>query len=248
MISEWRTPPDDLSLDRNELHVWRCFLDQPDQQRVSLEATLSDDEMRRAERYHFERDRLRFIITRGVLRTILGKYLGSGPVDVSFIYGTNGKPSLSGKQGTGLCFNVSHSRDLALFAFTYDRKIGVDVEYVDGERAISHIVERFYSSAEMSAFQGLPPDARQNAFFTYWTCKEAYLKAEGTGLSFGLDKVEIALSAEGHASLAAIEGDAQKAASWTLHILDAAADYAAALAVDGRGTGLKKWQWGLTPP
>lgn len=248
MTSQWQTPPEDLSLDQNEIHVWRCFLNQPEPQIEGLAGTLTDDETKRAERFHFQRDRLHFIAARGVLRVILGRYLGSGPGDVRFSYGRNGKPSLAGEKGPRLCFNVSHSRDLALYAFTYDRKIGVDVEYIDRGRAITHIVERFYSPAEISVLKSMPEDKQHEAFFTYWTCKEAYLKAEGTGLSFGLDKVEISLTPEKHAALAAIDGDVQKAALWSLQTLDAASGHAAALAVKGHGLELKKWQWGITLP
>ena len=244
----WLTPPDNLSLDQNEIHVWRCLLNQPKPQIEALAGTLTDDEAKRAERFHFQRDRLHFIAARGVLRVILGRYLGSGPGDVRFIYGLNGKPSLAGEKGPRLCFNVSHSRDLALYAFTYDRKIGVDVEYIDRGRAITHIVERFYSPAEISALKSMPEDKQHEAFFTYWTCKEAYLKAEGTGLSFGLDKVEISLTPEKHAALAVIDGDVKRAALWSLQTLDAASEYAAALAVKGHGLELKKWQWGITLP
>jgi len=245
--SQWITRQEGLSLDKNEIHVWRCFLEQPEQQKEALKATLNYDEVKRADRFHFERDRMRFITARGVLRSILGKYLGVNPRDVRFIYGKNGKPSLAGEQKPQLFFNVSHSRDLALFAFAYERKIGVDVEYIDGERSIAHIVERFYSPGEISAFNALPEDKQHDAFFTYWTCKEAYLKAEGTGLSFGLDKVEISLSSEKQAGLTAIDGNAEMAALWSLQILDAAPAYAAALAVNGYDLGLRKWQWGITP-
>jgi 4'-phosphopantetheinyl transferase len=246
VTSRWLSPPEDLSLENNEIHVWRRFLDQPPRQIGSLKETLSDDEAKRAERFHFQRDRLRFIAARGVLRVILGRYLKSDPKDVRFIYGRNGKPSLAGEKGPRLCFNVSHSRDIALYAFAYDRKVGVDIEYIDLDRAIAHIVERFYSPGEISAFNSLPADKRHDAFFIYWTCKEAYLKAEGTGLSFGLEKVEISLTPEKHAALTRIDGDMNKAALWSLQTLDAAPGYAAALAAEGPGLGLKKWQWDIT--
>ncbi len=248
MNSEWHTPPADLSLNQHEVHVWRCFLNQPEQQIEALAGTLTDDEAKRAKRFHFQRDRLHFIASRGALRVILGRYLRADPGDLRFIYGRNGKPSLAGEKEPRLCFNVSHSRDLALYAFTYDMKIGVDVEYIDRDRAISHIMERFYSPGEISALQSLPADKQHDAFFTYWTCKEAYLKAEGTGLSFGLDKVEISMAPEKHVALTGINGDAQQAASWSLHMLDAAEGYAAALAVNGQVRRLKNWQWDTYKP
>ena len=247
-IPHWMSPLKGLSVCADEIHVWRCFLDRPEHQKKMLVATLSDDESRRAAHFHFERDRLRFLITRGMLRTILGRYLGTEPREVCFTYGIIGKPSLAESQGPRLCFNISYSRDLALFAFAYDRKTGVDVEYIDHDREIAHIVERFFSSEEISEFYSLPQDKRHEAFFTYWTCKEAYLTAEGMGLSFGLDKVALTMTQEGSVSLTAIDGDVRKAASWTLRILDPAPGYAAALAVNGHGLGLRKWDWDLTLP
>ncbi|MBI5665893.1 MAG: 4'-phosphopantetheinyl transferase superfamily protein [Nitrospirae bacterium] len=248
LTCEWHTPPEDLSLDRDEIHVWRCFLDQPAQQLEALAGTLTDDEAKKAGRFHFQSDRLRFITARGVLRIILGRYLGADPAAVRFIYGRNGKPSLAGETESRLCFNVSHSRDLVLFAFTYAGKIGVDVEFIDRHRKITHIVERFYSPEEISVFNSLPTDKQADAFFTFWTCKEAYLKADGSGLSFGLDKVEISLTPDKQAALAAIDGDTQRAASWSLQTLDASAGYAAALAINRHGLALKKWQWGISRP
>ena len=127
----WRFPPPDLTLSSDEVHIWQTSLDQPPEYVRDLAQTLSHDEMMRAERFHFERDRRRFIVGRGVLRAILGSYLGVEPCQVQFCYGPHGKPYLAERFGShGLRFNLAHSHELALYAFTLNRKIGVDLEYV----------------------------------------------------------------------------------------------------------------------
>ncbi|MCL5995999.1 MAG: 4'-phosphopantetheinyl transferase, partial [Chloroflexi bacterium] len=133
----WRVPQFPLALEVGDVHVWRADLDQPDAVLGQLESFLSVDEQARANRFHFERDRGRFVAGRGVLRAIIGTYLDVRPEQVMFRYGQRGKPALamplaqgvSGVQGE-LRFNVSHSHDLALFAFARGQEIGVDLERV----------------------------------------------------------------------------------------------------------------------
>ncbi len=242
--SDWITALDDVSLEHNKIHVWRCSLEQSSQQIRKLEATLSESELKRAQRFHFDRGRTHFIVARGVLRIILGCYLKIKPEDICFRYGRKGKPSLSGEMNSHLCFNVSHSHNIALFAFAYDCKIGVDIEYVSGDRTFQGIADRFFSRQEVSALNALPEDKKRDAFFDLWTCKEAYLKAIGTGLSFGLDKVEINIDSGKCSGLASINGDNDEAGLWTLTTLDVASGYSASLAVDGIGRDINCFQWG----
>ena len=127
----WRLPPDTLSLLDNEVHVWRASLGLPAELIQQWSQLLSADEWQRAERFHFERDRSRFIAGRSILRTILSRYLPLAPGQIEFCYGPHGKPALSGACGDqSLCFNLSHSADMALYAVTRDRQIGVDIEQV----------------------------------------------------------------------------------------------------------------------
>ena len=242
--SEWPAQPGELTLCESEIHVWCCSLSQPSHIIESLTGTLADDEVKRAGRFHFQNGKLNFIVARGVLRTILARYLQSDPKDIRFRYGRNGKPSLAGEAESRLCFNMSHSRNFALFAFAYDSKIGVDVEHISSDRTFQGIAERFFSKREVSVLNSLPENEQRAAFFDFWTCKEAYLKAIGTGLSFGLDKVEIDIVAGTDSVLASINGDADEAAAWTLQLLNVASGYAAALAIDRRGRDIKCWQWG----
>jgi len=127
----WRPPPEDLALSSNDVHVWRASLDQLALRFQRLAQTLSADEQLRAERFYFEQDRRRFVVSRGLLRTILGCYLGIEPSRLQFCYGSRDKPALVETSGGGtLRFNLSHSQGLALYAVTRNREIGVDLERI----------------------------------------------------------------------------------------------------------------------
>ena len=106
----WGFPPATIVLGGNEVHVWRASLDESTPQLDSFLHTLAADERTRAERFHFQRDRERFIIAHGVLRAILGLYLNRAPKSLSFCYSSHGKPALAGESGgDAIRFNMSHS-------------------------------------------------------------------------------------------------------------------------------------------
>jgi len=149
----WLKPPDVMKLKKDEIHVWRMPFDTKTAQWKNLYHLLSSDELERADRFYLQKDRDRFITARGTLRIILGKYLKLDPRDVRFFYGPNGKPLLTEKDGIDLCFNISHSHDNALYAFTYGRRIGVDTESICRDRAIMDIAERFFTSRELTMIQ-----------------------------------------------------------------------------------------------
>ena len=240
----WPIAPSDLSLPSHEVHVWCVLLEPPLNLLSILADTLTDDELKRAERLQFQEDRLHFIAARWVLRTILGRYLHRDPKTLRFCYGPYGKPSLMSEPNrSNLCFSVSHSHGVALYAFTYDREIGVDVECIQSDRLSENIPERFFSPREASALHSLPEHKQNEAFFTYWTCKEAYLKAQGIGLYLDLHKVEVSVTPGEAAFLTSIDGDHHEAGFWSLKELDAFSGYAAALVVKGHDWSLKYLQW-----
>lgn len=211
-----------------------------------LAQTLTPDERLRVERFHFERDRQRFIVGRGILRMILGQYLGLEPGRLQFCYGPHGKPALAGTftgQTGRLCFNLAHSQNLALYAVTCEREIGVDIEYIRAISEADQITARFFSAQESAVWLSLPPDQRQAAFFNCWTRKEAYIKALGDGLAQPLAGFDVSLAPGEAAGLLSIGGDRQAAAPWSIQTLAPAPGYAAALAVKGHGWQLKCWQW-----
>ncbi len=239
----WSTPAKDLTLENKEVHVWRAELDLPAEQVQELAKTLSEDEQLRAQRFHFQKHRQRFIVGRGLLRTILGRYLGIKPEQIQFEYSPRGKPRL----GESCCrerlqFNLSHSQGLALYGFTRDRRIGIDLEYLRSMPDAGQIAKRFFSPREYAAISALPPDEKQKAFFRCWTGKEAYLKATGDGLAGSLDQIEVSLTPDEPARLLSIQGNSRAASSWSLYNLTPASDYIGTIVVEGRDWHLSCWQ------
>lgn len=239
----WRHPPPELSLSAQDVHAWRASLKQPPEDMRELMRALSDDEVVRAERFHFERDRRRFIVGRGVLRAILGRYLGAEPRQVRFDYADHGKPYLSGKFSGRLFFNLAHSHELALYAFTREREIGVDVERVHPLEDAEQIAARFFAKKEVAAFRNVPESQKLEAFFNCWTRKEAFIKAIGDGLTYPLDQFEVSLIPAQPARLLSVQGSITKATHWSLEALIPDAGYVGAIIVQGQGWQLKCWQW-----
>lgn len=240
----FRPPPLDLELKTNEIHVWCASLDQPVSRFQMLSQTLSPDERMRAERFHFERDSKCFIAGRGILRTILGSYLSVEPSRLRFCYGKYGKPALADTFGKEtICFNLSKSDGVVLFAFTRDRGIGVDIERVRDISEMDEIAERFFSVRENVVFRALPESKKKEAFFSCWTRKEAFIKAIGDGFFWPLGKFDVSVAPSQPARVLRIEGDSKEASRWTIQELKSAAGFAAAFALEGRSRRLRCWQW-----
>ena len=232
----WLTAPTDLTLLPDEIHVWRIDLDQPEPHLQNFAATLSSDETVRAERFYFPKHRQHFIAGRGILRTILGRYLGIKPSQVEFNYQQRGKPVLADTfADSGLAFNLSHSQGLGLCAVNCTRQIGVDLEYIRPMSDLEALAKRFFLPREYEMLRSLSPNQQQEIFFRYWTCKEAYLKATGDGLS-QLEQIEVSLTLTEPAKLQITE-------EWSLFELVPANNYVAAVAVENFGWHLKCWQY-----
>jgi 4'-phosphopantetheinyl transferase len=233
---------DAARLTGNEIHVWRGNLDH--QNADGFLSMLAADERERADRFHFEEHRRRFIVGRGMLRTIIGGYLGVDPGGLQFCYSEFGKPALAGEDGQrDLSFNVSHSQDLALIAVTSARRVGVDLEWIRDDVADEGIAERFFASEEVQVLRGLPKGIQAQAFFNCWTRKEAYIKARGEGLSIPLDQFVVTLTPGEPAMLVTTRADPQEARRWKLRELFPAAGFAGALAAEGQDWQLRCLDW-----
>ncbi len=240
MTGEWLPPPAAVTIHPHEVHVWRARLDRPQAELTRWWAVLHADERQRAERFRFERDRHRFIVGRGLLRTLLSRYLRLRPEQIELAYNAYGKPEIvqTGNQ-TALSFNLSHSQDLALFAIAQDRHVGVDLEYVRADLADEQIAVRFFAPAEVEALRALPASQRVPAFFRCWTRKEAFIKARGEGLSLPLDQFQVSL--EPDAAVLLHTADPTEAQRWRLEPLEPAPGYTAAIAVEGHTWQLRCW-------
>ena len=170
-----------------EVHVWQFTLDVDADTQARLARLLDEDERRRADRFRFDQHRRRFIVRRGALRLILARHAGTAPQAIRYAGGAASKPHIAApEQACALRFSASSSQELGAVALARDRELGLDVEEVRPDRD-HELITRQLAGEEAAALQRLEPTARIAAFFDLWTCKEAYLKAKGSGLNAPLD-------------------------------------------------------------
>ena len=227
----------EIKLLPNEVHVWRENLDNAKPLLEKLTQILSEDELVRARRFHFEQHRQRFIAARGILRNILGRYLNVEPSKIKFAYEARGKPFLNESCNNNLKFNVSHSQNFALYAVSLDNSIGVDLESITSTTDVVSLAQRFFAPSEFAVIESAPQEQQQQLFFRYWTCKEAYLKATGTGLK-DLQKVEISLTPQQPAKL-----NIPNSGKWSLLEMQPFSNCAGAIAVNRRDLQFKYWDY-----
>jgi 4'-phosphopantetheinyl transferase len=231
-------------LSDRELHVWNARFDPASAWPEQPARLLSDDEMERAERFHFDKDRAHFIHARGVMRMLLGRYLDVPPVEVTFRYASTGKPELSPAfHDTDLQFNLSHSHGRLLLAIARQRAVGVDIEKIRSETDIERIAERFFSFAETQQLHTLTGPAKHAGFFNGWTRKEAYLKARGEGIGEGLDKFAVSLIPGKPARLLFDRRDPDAVGRWSIRDLTTSSDFSAAVVIDGTDLTLRRFEW-----
>ncbi len=225
-------------LSSGDVHVWHIPLMHPPDAIAHLQPLLSAEERERAHRFHFPKDQHQFIVSRGILRVLLGKYQDSPPGEFTFEYGHYGKPVLANPgTGPGIYFNVSHSHQVAIIGFCRECELGIDIEYFREMRELMRIARRFFSRHECTVLGSLAAARQVEGFFNCWTRKEAFIKASGEGLSHPLNTFSVTLSPGEPARLLWIEGDPGEASRWTLAAWNPATDYTAALAI--RQTGLR---------
>jgi 4'-phosphopantetheinyl transferase len=216
----------------DELHLWWVDLDGVEADEWSMHTLLSDDEQARAARYVRGLDRRHFVVARGALRRLLGRYLATAPAAVRLAYGHRGKPRLDGGcGGADVRFNLSHSGGLALIGVTRGREVGVDIERVRDDIDMDAFAAHSFSPRELAALRGLTPPARREAFFACWTRKEAYVKARGDGLAIPLSGFDVSLAPDERAALLEVRADPVEASRWSLLAPAAPPGYAAAVAV-----------------
>ncbi len=227
------TLPEPMLRDETIVQVW-CISQQSALANVQhLKSLLSGDEIRRACRFRFDKDRNQFTIARGLLRTVLGGYLRMDPRAPQFHYSENGKPALAEHFNPhNVQFNVAHSGDLILIGLARQSRVGVDVEQVRTVFATDEIAERFFSQRERQCLRSIPSEHRHEAFFRCWTRKEAYIKATGDGLSLPLDQFDVSFAIQEPARLLATRPEPAEAAHWSMYNLDIAPGYAGALVVE----------------
>ena len=175
-----------LELMTEEVQVWVASLDVSDDRYDALARLLPAEEKERAVALTPVAAR-RFVVARGILRSLLAGFTGTPAEKLQFAYGNSGKPVLVGRDG--IQFNISHSADLGLFAFAPDRPVGVDVENERPVRRLLDVAQRFMSEDELRSLIDTSPEERNAAFLRSWVVREARLKAEGKGVWSGSENL-----------------------------------------------------------
>ncbi len=224
--------------------MWCVPLEAPTGEIDAWSQTLSPDEQQRADRFRFDRHRVRFIVRHGVLRAILAKYLDFPAGRLEFSVGQYGKPTLKQTGGFQVIhFNSSHSDNLALMAFAVDRPLGVDVERIRPLTDLQAMLKRCFSPEDQAEIQALPPQQQWLGFFNGFSRKEALLKALGIGLSVPLDRVGVSLLPGEPPRVLSVEVEGQQPDAWQLACVTPNAEHAAALACQGPKPQIRRWLW-----
>jgi 4'-phosphopantetheinyl transferase len=231
-------------LHADEIHIWVAALDRSIDMLDRFNQIMSPKEHARAEQFHFKRDTIHYIARWGILRSIMGRYLSVDPGQLRFHHTQYGKPELIDASGLEkIHFNMSHSREMALFAFSRTHELGIDIEYIHDIPDLPNIIEISFSPKEKQAMDAMPAAERRAAFFRGWTCKEAITKALGRGLSLPLQGIEVSLAGGEHPGLLNLKDDVTDVSDWSLRCWGHLHDYACALAVKARHFETKYWQW-----
>ena len=218
-------PESQTAIREGEVHVWHGRLEASPDPVTPAEAS-------RARRMGSPRRRREFLVCRGALRRILAGALGIDPLSVPIREGAHGKPNLvpRGPNPPPIGFNLSHSGDRFIVALALGMDPGVDVELIRPRRSLDLLARHCFSPAEQRAVAGDPDP--MHAFYRVWSRKEAVIKADGRGVSIGLDRFDVSVGEPVALLDARWTGAAPgEAARWSLRSLDAGPGYAAALAV-----------------
>ncbi len=229
-----------FELPKKEVHLWHCRFDANKRNIETFKRILSDDEKEKAAKFKFDIHREQAVISRGVLRTLLGKYIKKHPHDLRFGYTEFGKPFL--KENSSLGFNVSHSGNRAIFGFVHHAEIGVDIEKRKDDFEVMEIAQHFFSSDEILALENLPQIQRISAFYRCWTRKESFIKAKGSGLSFPLASFSVSLDMD-NAELLRTDWDAVEKGEWRMFSFQPEEGYLGAISIRGGISEVSQMDW-----
>ena len=209
----------------------------------SYREALSQAELARAEKFRSDSRYREYVVTRGLLRQALAGMTRLEIAGVEFPDGEHGKPGLDNiLDGRTIAFNVSHSHGLALVALTLEGRLGVDLEKIRPEVEWRSLAQHYFSDAEVQVLDRYAEDIGLKAFFTCWTRKEAFVKALGGGISYGLKEFDVSIHPdEAYASLT-IRSEDEDASRWLIRNLPMPASHVAALALDRPACIFRLWR------
>ncbi len=229
---KWQNSIASRSLQTKEVDVWKVSKEAHENRLDQYWSILNKEERERALKFRFEKDRNCSIIARGVLRNLISEYTSLDAKNVHFEFGTNGKPYIC--HHNSIQFNVSHAADAIVFGFTKSHILGIDVECTEGDLDVENVAKAFFSDTEVKSLLKLDRVYHKQAFYNCWTRKEAFIKAEGSGLSFPLKEFSVSLESPIVAELLETHWNKNEKDKWTLTAFTPAKNYIGALAVKGK--------------
>lgn len=224
--------PGSLALGDREVQIWHYNLDVDAELEAVLARHLNNEEIDRASRFRFAKHRRRFIARRAALRMILSQYADCEPKALSFKYGEHGKPTIASPHSAGnLRFSAANSHRLGGVAITRCCDLGFDLEQVLPADDHELIASTQFSTEENDWWLQVPESQRLAAFYELWTCKEAYLKGKGLGITAPLNHFAVSVSPEAP-RLTWSDIDPADPQHWSLHRLVIEPEFVACLAIN----------------
>lgn len=226
-----------LQIDSHQVHLWHLYVPEQDDARADEQgmALLTPEERERHGRFHFARDRRRYLMTRGLIRSLLSCYAPIAPGDWRFETNAYGRPRIANElpQAQRLRFNISHTASLVVVAVAVEREVGVDVEHT-ARAAPLDVAQQFFSAKEASALRQLAAGLQPARFWDLWTLKESYIKARGMGLSLPLDRFSFSFDGARGVAIDFEDGLDDAAARWQFWQLQPDDAHAVALCIERR--------------
>lgn len=225
----WQETPKHFRISRSEIHIWQWCLNATLQGSENGLALLSEEETNRLKLFKFKKDRFCYFVTHCMKRCVIARYLNALPETLSFTRSERGKPTILAQQNwLNLQFNISHSHQIVLIALTLEDPIGIDIEYHAENTCVENLSKFVFSSLEKQFFSTLThQEEKKKAFFRCWTRKEAYLKAEGIGLTDFLTHISVDMNELPSENWLKI--NKQTHAAWRLFSLDIDKTYTASV-------------------
>ncbi len=228
-------------LQENEVQLWIIDINKIKNNLSFYEGCLSLEEMAKANRFRFEKDRTVSIIARGALRLLLGHHLNRAPESLQLSYGAFGKPHLI--SASTIQFNVSHSDMVVIIGLTNTKALGVDVEMDKRSFEVMDVAQNFFSPLEIENLLEFDKESQVRSFYRCWTRKESIIKALGSGLSFPLDSFAVSLEKDNEATLKKTNWDNDEKNHWKLFSTRYHRDYMIAVALRNVEAQIAYYQW-----
>lgn len=225
------------SLSHDEIHVWFAFPDEIQSTTLisSYYQLLTEEEKAQHQRFHFEKHKHQYLVTRALVKTVLSHYEQLHPADWKFVKNSYGKPEVDRLPGMqNLRFNLSHTDGLVACAVTLDNDLGIDVEDISRRGQSVELADRFFSPAESGALLQLDPSRQKEEFYKYWTLKESYIKACGMGLSIPLDHFSFKFGEENEIDINFENGRNDNPEDWKFWSFNPSESHKAAIAIRNR--------------